>query len=375
MQKLKAAFDWWIFDAYALSASSLAVSRILYALFVLLIIAPGHLTDFSFLASFPDAFFNAPVGPMLLFGTFPPAWVFEGINVLLNLSLVALLLGYRTPQASLLTGLLFFLEFGFYFSFGKIDHIILFLVVPLVMAFSGWGRAYSYDAATRSSRRRSNAPPEAWPLALMALLVGFAMFTAGYAKLTGGWLDVHTQAVQGHVAKNFHMLGRDQLLASFFVGYENPAFWEVLDWTTVFFEMGFSVALLHPVLMRVFVAMAVLFHFGVLLVMNITFASNLAAYAVFFRWERLVPFSLSPLGKAARALRRRVPPAAAVLAVASLFYFVGSPLAFVEAWPASDDVSIASLLALSAGALLVVTLGAQQAARLLRGAPSEEVHA
>lgn len=160
------------------------------------------------------------------------------------------------------------------------------------MAFSGWGNAYSYDA----SSGRSEEKPKAWPLALMALLIGFAMFTAGYAKLMGGWLDGNTQAVQGHVLRNVHALGRDSLLAALFAGFENALFWEALDWTTVFFEIGFLAAVLHPVSMRCFTAMAVLFHFGIMPVMNISFTTNLAAYAVLFRWRRLAPavLPLSP---------------------------------------------------------------------------------
>ena len=167
-------FRRWIFSSYEADAHSLALCRIFYALFMLLFALP----DFRWIAGLPPSFFLPPPGPMQLLPALPPAWFFGALQAGVIVALTALLIGFGTRTASLLSGALLFVGSGFYFSFGKINHNILVLVLPVVMAASNWGSAFSYDAL------RARAPQRlaSWPLTFMGTLVGFAMFTAGYAK-------------------------------------------------------------------------------------------------------------------------------------------------------------------------------------------------
>lgn len=271
----------------------LGAYRIVYALFVLLVVAPGHtlLTDFRHVAGFPDSFFRPPPGPMMLADGFPPEAFFTGLLVVISVSAVALLVGYRTRATSVVLGLALLVGYGFSYSFGKVNHSILYVLTPLVMAASGWGAACSADAA-----RRPEGVPEcavertaAWPLALLALLVGFSFFTAGFEKLIGGWLDPSTQAVRGQFFNHFFVNHRQDLLAPWYLGLNAPPFWETLDVLTVVMEVGFLTAVARPFAVRCFAAVAVLFHFNVMLMFNIPFVENLSVYAAFFSWTALLP--------------------------------------------------------------------------------------
>jgi uncharacterized membrane protein YphA (DoxX/SURF4 family) len=270
------ALDRWIFGVLPADPRSLGIYRILVGAYFVLFIAP--VVAFP---SFPSSFYAPPLGPFRLLGAPPPSWFFLVVSAGMSVSSVALLLGYRTTVASLTTGLLGFLGDGFVYSFGKIDHnFILVFAVPIIMAASGWGREYSVDRLRRPSHRAV----EAWPTSLLALLLGFMMFTAGLPKLLTGWLNPSTHAAQGHFLLNY-LSGRHEFLAPYSLHLQNGAFWELLDDITVVFEVGFLLAILSRTSLRLFCAVAILFHTAILLMMNIDFTPNLVAYAAFVDWS------------------------------------------------------------------------------------------
>lgn len=348
-------FDRWIFDSFQVTPEGLGLYRIGYALFTLLVVAPGHgaYTRFADIATFPDAFFLPPPGPMMLAPDFPGPVFFHGVVLLLNLCLVALLLGYRTRLASVLTTVLFLIGFGFSYSFGKINHTMLFVLVPLVMAGSNWGAAYSVDAL----RRRGPAPEVAsWPITLLALLLGFGMFTAGFTKLIGGWLDPSTHATQGHFIKQFFTRGRQDFLAPVFTEITHPVFWEILDWATVLFEMGFLVAILHPRTTRLFAALAVCFHNSTVLMLNISFAVNLPVYAAFLDWSRWRLSAAFP----PKMLAQRIVTVPVLLAGTAFFFWIGSPLLWLDRlFPFRSDLTAVEVLAQFTALALVLVFGMQ----------------
>jgi hypothetical protein len=157
-------------------------------------------------------------------------------------------------------------------------------MVPLAMAFSNWGAAFSAD---RYGGQVSDRKIETWPITLLSLLLAFMMFTAGFPKILGGWLDPSTQATQGHLMNQYFENGRQALLASAAVKKGSPFFWELLDWATVFFEVGFLIVVWKPRLVKLFVIIAIFFHFSTMMILNIAFLPNFAVYALFLNWTAI----------------------------------------------------------------------------------------
>lgn len=272
----------WYSDYLPVTAGGLGLARIAVALTLLFFLIPGDgSAHYRFLSDLPSGFYAPPPGPMQLLGQFPPFPLFVFLHSLILFSGITMLIGYRTRISSLLCGFTLLLLQGILFSVGKIDHEILVPLIPIVMAFSNWGAAWSADALTDGRVEEV----QSWPLALMALFIGFMMFTAGFPKLMGGWLDPTTQAAQSHVLNQFYGRGRQDLFATFAAGSHQPFLWELLDWFTVLFELLFLAALFKPAWFRIFLALAVLFHTGTMLTMNIAFLPNFAAYLLFLNWD------------------------------------------------------------------------------------------
>ncbi|MEX2641448.1 MAG: HTTM domain-containing protein [Balneolales bacterium] len=350
-------FDHWIFCSFQVSAESLGLYRILFASLILLVVTPGHsvYAQFTLLSGFPAGFFDPPPGPMMLFGGIPGETFFRGLILMLNISLVSLLLGYKTFWASLATGLLFLTGFGFSFSLGKVNHNLLLLILPLIMMWSNWGASYSLDAL-RTPGKRPTA--ESWPLTLLILCIGFMMFTAGLPKILGGWLDPDSLATRGHLFRQFFVNGRTDLLSGWLVSVDEQWFWIMLDYVTVIFETGFLIAILHPVTARIFLALAVLFHAGTLVMMNISFTNNIIVYGAFVNWHGL----LSRLGFAAvsrpgadfRLLNIQALPV--IFTAGTIITLWGSPLEFLNRTVtfSSDLMFLEVVIVLSALAGVVI---------------------
>lgn len=283
----KKKFNQWIFKSYIVTPEGLALYRIFVSLFILFFLIPGKGIDhFKYLSSLNSDFFNPPPGPMMFLDHFPPFWIFLMIYVLIILFLVCMLLGYKTKVASITTGLILLALQGLIFSVGKINHEILVPLVPIIMAFSNWGSRFSLDATLSKSKSSINS----WPLVLLSLFIAFMMMTAGFPKILGGWLDPTTHAVQGHILKQYFVHNRVAYLSGYSLSFSNPILWELADWATIFFEMGFIFAVWKPKSFQAFVMLAVGFHFSVQLLMNIAFLPNFLGYAAFLNWGRIYNF-------------------------------------------------------------------------------------
>ncbi|MDZ7720690.1 MAG: HTTM domain-containing protein [Balneolaceae bacterium] len=281
----KNRFSNWIFRSFSVTPEGLALYRIFTSLFLLAFLLPST-GIYSFLGSLPQDFYNPPPGPMAIFQDFPPEIVFYILHFFLVASLISLLIGFKTKFVSLSTGVIILVLKGLFYSVGKINHDLLIAVVPMVMAFSGWGKTYSVDAFLNSKKIVDNKV-QSWPVVLLAFMIGFMMFTAGFPKILGGWLDVGTQATYGHYFKQFFLNGRQDLLAEYAIYVENKIAWELLDYGTVLFEAGFLLAILHPKTTRIFVCFAVIFHFSTMMLLNIAFLPNFLAYAAFLNWSAI----------------------------------------------------------------------------------------
>lgn len=271
-------YDRWLFREYATAPIALAVYRIVFGGLALLGAGRRHL----WIDDLPDLFFSPPVGPTALLTGFPPAGVLAGLNLALAVALAGVTAGCFTRTCSLAAGLLMIAADAIAFSTGKIDHSILTPLTLLLLAFSGWGGRLSVDAALRTRRGFPPRPSAAWPLAVLAMTVGLAVWTAGWAKATTGWLDLDTCATQGHLARNFFGTGRETWLGELVLSRTEAWLLEPMDWATVLVELAFGVAFVHRRLFRVVLALMCLFHLGVYWMFDISFAGNVLVYAVFF---------------------------------------------------------------------------------------------
>ncbi len=268
------------------------------------------------MSGLPADFFHPPPGPMIFFDGFPPEYLLHAFHYTLVVALIFLCLGFFTKAASIGTGILLLVLQGFIFSLGKINHDLMLVAVPLVMAFSGWGAAYSVDAQ-RKDKSTVTATGSGWTLTLMALITGFMFFTAGFPKILGGWLDWMTQAAEGHYFKQFFVRGRQDLLASY--GQHIGSFWwELFDYGTVLFEVGFLAAIFNPRSTRIFMGLAVLFHSGTMLLLNISFVPNFLAYAAFLNWT-WIDAKATNQSTFSSGLNRRRPPVLVALFMILLF--------------------------------------------------------
>ncbi len=281
--KVIRAFEERAVGSYSSPAGDVAIFRVLYAAFVLC----NGIPIAAWLPLAPRAFFDPPIGPAALFTATPPAIVLLGLNLLLALFAAMLLVGWKTGLASTGTGLTLIALDSWAYSLGKINHDILFVVTPLVLGFSGWGRTLSIDGIRNPLLASERVV--AWPLALLALIVGFAMFTAGWAKATTGWLNPQLQCTHGHFVYNYLQTGRETWAGHLALRIDSTWFWKMADWSTVTLELAFLPAAIHRRSFRLILAVASFFHLGVLLLFDIPFSGNIVVYGAFVSYTAL-PF-------------------------------------------------------------------------------------
>jgi predicted DCC family thiol-disulfide oxidoreductase YuxK len=279
--RIASRLDAWIHGFLPVTAEGLAVSRILYASLFLV----GGLPTFSWVSANPPGFFYPPpLSVAAWFTRFPDARVLYVLDISICVLLVFLLTGFKTRASSVLLTVALLIGYSFRFSFGKIDHNILLVVMPGILAFAGWDACFSIDARDRAGPRAVHA----WPVTLLALLVGFGFLSAGLPKLTT-WVDfdLSTQGVRSWVFNSWSM-GRRRLLLPYFMTVGNGYFWETLDLMAVIFEVGFFFSLAHRTAFRTFLFLAVMFHLMNLFMVNITFPGHIRLYAVFLPWEQVI---------------------------------------------------------------------------------------
>lgn len=277
MNKILEKFDFFVFDSFKLHPNQLALYRILFCVFTFLFYG---IPNYVWIGKSPDYLFTPPhISLASLFNGFPGTLFFTVLNISIVVFYFVLLFGWNTKATSLLLFFLLLIGQSFSFSFGKIDHTIIWLIVPLIMAFSGWGNAYSIDAYLNKK-----SEVNAWAISLMALLLGFAMFTASLPKIMEGWLSFDSQASRSHLLFNYLYWERRPLLLEAVLQVKSVFFWELFDYLTVIFEFGFLLAILNPTIFRLFVIAAVIFHISVFLTFGISFTSNLLTYLLFINW-------------------------------------------------------------------------------------------
>lgn len=258
------------------SARSLRASRIILAGHALWVVLSKP--DIPSLVTWPDAFFAAvPRSELFRFGIMRGHPVVEGtLFALLHVVLIAALLGIASRTACAVAGLLLY-------HFAPFEEIIIGmphthfagLTVPtLALMILAFAEQPSRDGDVQSSEYR-------WPVTLVQLIFAFTYLFAFTGKLRFSGIRWFTGTTI-----------RAQILGDWGVS-PSPLGMPVasrpfLCWSlaigTLLFESLFWICVFWVPARRLFVPLAVLFHFGILLTMNVYFASA-PLLLLFVNWD------------------------------------------------------------------------------------------
>lgn len=292
-------------ETFCVSDRTLGSFRIVYFFFALAVYTPSSL---RWAADYPDWLRNPPPGLPSLVGV-PPVPILLAIQWAAIVFAAMGLLGFRTRVASLGYPAFMLLHHSVEFSFGKIDHDLLWIVLPVALSSSGWGAAHSLDCASGRLATVSD-----WPLRNSRAIARFyavfavALSTAAAVKVSG-WLDP-TFSTAADMVRFYRVVQPDEaLLAS--AALRLPAvIWEAVDYATVAIEFAPLAFLFVPRAARKVVYLLVPFHLSILLVMGIDFSLYVLAYIP------LVAHPEASLGFA-RVAKQRTPSQWAAIALAS----------------------------------------------------------
>ena len=178
------------------------------------------------------------------------------------------------------------------------DNLVVLHVIVLALARSA--DALSLDALLR--RVRQPSPPSAaqaswqygWPVKLMCALTVSAYFVTAVAKLSG---PLGLSWASGHALRS--QMAVDAIRKELLGASPNPVAYALYDWLPLFtvlaagsmcLEFFAPLALLNRRVGRIWAFNTFLMHWGILLVMRITFHYQLSGllFAPFFRVERLL---------------------------------------------------------------------------------------
>jgi uncharacterized membrane protein YphA (DoxX/SURF4 family) len=268
--------SWWF---EKVPATRLAAVRILVGGF-----AAGYvLARLPHLLSYarfnPDLF--EPVGVVSVLGVPLPAVLVYVLTIATAATGIAFALGYKFRVIGPVFAALLLWTLSYRNSWRMIFHTENLLVLHVIIL----GLAPSADAWSLDARGRASPKPDGaygWPLRAMAVVAVVAYLLAGIAKFrwgTVGWLD-------GEVLRNLVATDtvRKMLLGSFY----SPVASTMVEWSwaftafaigTVVLECGAPLALIGRRAAAVWCLSAIAFHWGVQLIMMITFPYPMFGFA------------------------------------------------------------------------------------------------
>jgi len=271
----------WLQSTWKPTFFQLGLSRILFCLGFFIFGLP----QFMEISNFDLVFFDPPVGVSLLIGPITSGDFWWTFDLILRITFVSLLVGFRTKESSIIFGLLLLFGFTYIYSYGKINHNIFPVIFPIIMAFTNWGGALSVDSIRD---RNTKIEPKGWPLTFLSFLLGWGYFTAGLPKLIGGWLDVSYSSTAGFILRRFYSSAASMYLNEFFVEINNLFIYKILDYNTLLFELGFLFTIFWSAVFLRAIGIAAMFHLGVLLTVNIPFSLHVLVflpYIIYFYFD------------------------------------------------------------------------------------------
>jgi hypothetical protein len=268
---------------------------------VFLVIRSGYLLDVSRL---PASRFE-PVGPLWFLLHPVPQWWVQGALVAAIVAGGAFVLGWRHRLAGPAFAILVLALTTYDNSWQHVAHTENLLTIHLaILAVAPSSDVWSLDARRRvrlvaeravapSAPEIRPGPDHGWPVRLMSLVTVLTYVLAGWAKVHNGGIDWLT----GDVLRN--QIAHDNVRKIVLGDIHSPLggllsrhawVFPPMALFTMVVELGAPVALLSRRLRSWWVALAWLFHVGILAVMAILFAYPISgiAYASMLAPERLV---------------------------------------------------------------------------------------
>ena len=282
---ITAIIIWWYDQDYNIDSRHLSLFRVFFCLYAILI--QGIPTYLWISSNHVLPFFPPEISFGIFFKTLPSTFFFGAITLLIYLLFSCLLFGLFTKYSSIILSILILTGHTFKYSFGKIDHDIFFALLPLLLCNSGWGNHFSLDAI----KNKKIDVPKIFSVRYIALFFGYAMFIAGVSKYLGGWLNLDSQAIYYHIFRYQAFANPTPLASSFVIKYCNSNWFEFFDFLIVFFEIGFLLAVIKPIIFRFFISAALIFHFTNFITLGIGFLGNIPLYLLFINWKYMFDLS------------------------------------------------------------------------------------
>lgn len=292
-QRVEHRYVRWLKRPAQNAAGRMGLYRIVYSLFYLWFLS--HMR-FSELSLVPTSLWD----PTILFRRLPPlpGLAYPAMEILLVMSLVLLLVGYKTRIATLTTLLMGFGLAIFRTGLLTQERTILTTTfyVPLFMLLSNWGATYSVDALLRQKQGLATVDPKAsswhyiWPARGLLVILSLLFLSATITKcIQIDWLVnprfvgdfVLSKGVESYLRNGFPIhtlgpqLGRNNILAI-------PTQYAVL-----LFEGAFVLVLFSRIAQAIILRLAPIFHSMNTLLLGIPFISVLSIYAAFPDWQYL----------------------------------------------------------------------------------------
>lgn len=272
---------------------NLAVLRVVVFGMMLLLLATEPIRQF---AAWDRANFEWPwvAGP--LFERLPIS--VDIIDTLLPVALVTTglaMVGFFSRTSAWASCLLSIYLMGIPQCSGKVNHTMHHVVlIGLLLACSRCGDALSIDsvwqAIWRADRGRVKRVARSirygLPLRLAMLVLAFSYFFPGFWKIaSNGPVWVFSDNLQNQMLQKWFELETFRPAAPL---YELPGFNTMGGLTTIVFEIGFPLAILWRPTRVAWATYGQIFHGMTLLLMNISFHTMQAMYAMFVDWQRLL---------------------------------------------------------------------------------------
>jgi hypothetical protein len=292
LRSMNTWIDRWLTAPEVNAAGRMGLFRIVYGLFYLWTTRP--LSYFWVWMEIPQDQWSPILTARRLQLGRPDPVLFEIMPVIMLVSLVLLIIGFRTRLATLFVLVSGIFLWGTYYSFtGKVDHADTFLVayIPAIMLFSRWGSTYSLDTVLKARRGQSVNPRTdtwqyIWPMRAVLLLTALMFFGAGYYKLRGGqWLtdmDLFPRLLLSQnaiTAVNSTPNPLNPIIAGI------PLIHVPLQFGGILFELLFPLVLFNRIVRNLFVSAGLLFHAFNLYLLGINASPMIIMYLTFVDWQ------------------------------------------------------------------------------------------